>query len=171
MSSWSGRWFVAKKTPESVKLHAVYDAAGALIYSREVLGPLETWWIFQELPSGAEKPAGPLKTGLTCCTIYPDADQHVLACVYSHKPLAGYPRYYQVPPDDLPSEVREGCFEDKQKRLYFPARERLPSHLQPIYGVLAAAVGPNRNFEDIIREDLVPNVLQHRGPDEPLPGN
>lgn len=169
--SWDGRWFVAKKTPESVKLHAVYDGAGGLIYSREVLGPLETWWVFQELPPGAEKPEGPLSFGVTCCTIYPDVEHHVLACVYAHKPAAGYPRYYQVPPDDLPPEVREGCFEDKQKRLYFPAREKLPPHLQPIYAVLAAAVGPEVNFETALRDDLIPRVKQFRGPDEPIPGN
>jgi len=89
---------------------------------------------------GMEKPyAGILQDGVTCCMLYPDEEKHVLANVYTHKPIAGYPRLYEIAPDDLPPDIREGSYYDGNKVLYFPDQKSLPGHLQPLYGVLAAA--------------------------------
>ncbi len=170
------RWFCLAKFSDTYRLRSVHDADGQALYVNYIQDKPEGWWVFRELEPLMEKPEGPLKEGVTCCLLYPilyEGDKieqrHVLACVYSHKPLAGYPRFYQVAPDDLPSEVREGCWHDKDQRLYFPDNMTLPESSQPIYGILGAAAPGEVPVEDIV-EELIGRFGRIRGSEEPVPG-
>lgn len=149
------RWFAVAKYPETCRLRSVHEMDGEQTYVVTIPLPVEAWWIFHEMESGFEKPhSGLLQDGITCCMLYPDKDQHVLACIYTHKPLAGYPRLYEVAPDDLPTEIREGCYYDKDKRLYFPDQRQLGADLQPLYGAMAAAA-PGAAPLELILNDLL----------------
>lgn len=149
------RWFAVAKYSSSMRLRSTHDMNGERLYSIPVVVPIDSWWIFHELEAGDEKPySGVLQEGLTCCMLYPDGERHVLANVYTHKPIAGYPRLYQIAPDDLPAEIREGCYYDGSKVLYFPDQKTLPGHLQPLYGALAAACPGAAPLEFILKDLL-----------------
>jgi len=165
------RWFTLAKTGDMFRIFAVHDFSGSEVVKKD-LGDLfrpENLWVFLELDQGMEVPEGPLAYGATCCLIYPDRDDYVLACVYGHKPEK-YPRFYTAEADDLPTVVREGSFRDQSKRLFFPPYNKLPEANRPICAAMAASAEGNVPIEVLLKECVSKaDALMLRG-DEPVPG-
>lgn len=163
------RWFTVAKTGDMFRMYAVHDFSGSEVMKKEVPQPPENWWVFLEMDQGMEVPEGPLAYGATCCLIYPDREDYVLACIYGHKPER-YPRLYTAPADDLPSAVREGTFRDRSNRLFFPPYNKLPEDNRPIYAAMAASAEGNVGIEILLKECVSKaDALMLRG-DEPVPG-
>lgn len=149
------RWFCVAKYPGNCRVGAVYTLDGRLVYEIPVdQKDLQQWWIFLELEPGLEKPEGPVREGVTCALLYPEPETErvVLACVYSHKPAAGYPRIWQVPPDDLPEGIRTGTWHDNKKQIFFPDQNELPFELQPVYGALMRVGEPGQPIQPLIKD-------------------
>lgn len=163
------RWFVVAKTGDTFRISAVHDFGGTEVFRRDIPKPPENWWMFLEMDPGMEVPEGPLVYGATCCLIYPDKDDYVLACVYGHKPEK-YPRFYTAAMDDLPGVVREGAFRDQSNRLFFPAWDKLPEENRPIYAAMAASAEGAVPIDVLLKECVSKaDALMLRG-DEPVPG-
>lgn len=163
------RWFTIAKTGDMFRIFAVHEFGGFELMKKEIPQTPETLWVFLEMDQGMEVPEGPLAYGATCCLIYPDRDDYVLACVYGHKPEK-YPRLYTTPVDDLPGVVREGAFRDRSNRLFFPPWDKLPEANRPIYAAMAASAEGSVSVEILLKECVSKaEMLMVRG-DEPVPG-
>lgn len=165
------RWFTLAKTGDVFRIHSVHDFGGTEVLKRDLgeKSTPENLWVFLELDQGMEVPEGPLAYGATCCLIYPDRDDYVLACVYGHRPER-YPRLYTTAQDDLPSVVREGSYWDQSKRLFFPPWNQLPEANRPIYAAMAASAEGTVPIEVLLKECVSKaDALMLRG-DEPVPG-
>lgn len=147
------RWIIAASYyPHLVHVRSHHEPDGTPIYEREVVDEgVKGWWIFHEIKPGDEElDADKVPEGATCGVFYRSGDHHVLACVYDHLPLAGYPRKYQACLDDLPTVVREKCWYEGSV-LFFPEPTDLPEDARPVYGLLAAALPPHLNPVDTLR--------------------
>lgn len=153
------RWFIAASYfPGLVRVRSYHEPDGTVIYEREVPEGHKSWLYFHEILPGDETPeAAKVSDGVRCGVFYQAGDYHVLACMYDHLPLLGYPRAYQACLDDLPTAVRERC-RISGAVVYFPEPASLPDELQPIYSLLAASapvhVDPKEVLSMLLRTPL-----------------
>lgn len=133
-------WFVAASYfPHLVRMKSYHKGDGEVIYDRDVPEGASKWLFFHEIVDGDEEvDAGRVPEGSACGLFFQDKDRHVLACMFTHLPLAGYPRTYQACPDDIPSAIRERSWAE-DGIMYFPDPQGRPPEEQPIYGLLVAA--------------------------------
>jgi hypothetical protein len=155
------------------RLRSVHNPDGGVVYENSLgtlpgSDPGEVLY-FQELTADEASLEGRCTENNICLVVFPDQNRFVLACVYRHLPLAGYPRLFQTSLDDLPQAIRSGSFYS-QGVLFFPAYDKVPEAARPLYAFLVAGAAPNAPPSDVLRDLALRFGTIHTAPGGTPPG-